>query len=134
MENRACWATDHGVTESQTGLRDSMHAHLASALLYQVIHMQIYVSINYGLPRQCPGKESTCQSGDRGDAVSILQLANPLEKEIATQSSIFAWEISWTEEPGGLQSMGLQKSQTDLVTKQPPSDSGQRLGRRWIGF
>ena len=38
------------------------------------------------------------------------------------------------EDPIGLQSMGLQKSQTDLVTKQPPSDSGQRLGRRRIGF
>ena len=35
-----------------------------------------------------------------------------LEKEIATHSSILAWEITWTEEPGGLQSMGLQKSQT----------------------
>ena len=31
---------------------------------------------------------------------------DPLEKEMATHSSIFAWEISWTEEPGGLQSMG----------------------------
>ena len=75
MENRACWVTDHGVTESQTRLRDSMHAHLASALSYQIIHIQIYVSIIYGLPRWCPGKESTCQSGDTGDAFSILQLA-----------------------------------------------------------
>ena len=32
-----------------------------------------------------------------------------LEKEIATHSSILAWRISWTEEPGGLQSRGLQK-------------------------
>ena len=53
---------------------------------------------------------------------------------MATHSSNLAWEIPWTEEPGGLQSMGLQKSQTDLVTKQPPSDSGQRLGRKQIGF
>ena len=37
-----------------------------------------------------------------------------LEKEMATQSSIFAWEIPWTEEPGGLQLMGLQKSWTQL--------------------
>ena len=36
------------------------------------------------------------------------------EKEMATHSSILAWEIPWTEEPGGLQSMGLQKSQTGL--------------------
>ena len=38
----------------------------------------------------------------------------PLEKEMATYSSILAWEIPWTEEPGRLQLMGLQKSQTQL--------------------
>ena len=38
---------------------------------------------------------------------------DPLEKEMATHSSILAWEISWTEKSGGLQSMGLQ-SQTQL--------------------
>ena len=37
----------------------------------------------------------------------------PLEKEMATHSSILAWEIPWTEEPGGLQSMGLQKVRHD---------------------
>ena len=39
---------------------------------------------------------------------------DPLEKEMATHASILAWEILWTEEPGGLQSMGSQKSQTRL--------------------
>ena len=38
----------------------------------------------------------------------------PLKKEMATHSSIFAWEILQTEEPGGLQFTGLQKSQTRL--------------------
>ena len=37
-----------------------------------------------------------------------------LEKELATHSNILAWEILWTEEPDGLQSMGLQKSWTGL--------------------
>ena len=37
---------------------------------------------------------------------------DPLEEEMATGSSILAWEIPWTEEPGRLQSMGLQKSWT----------------------
>ena len=36
----------------------------------------------------------------------------PLEKEMAAHSSILAWRIPWTEEPGGLQSMGSQRSQT----------------------
>ena len=42
--------------------------------------------------------------------MQILSLGreDPLEKEMATHSSLLAWEISWTEEPGGLQSMGSQ--------------------------
>jgi len=39
--------------------------------------------------------------------VQSLGQEDPLEKEMATYSSILAWEILWTEEPGGLQSMGL---------------------------
>ena len=45
-----------------------------------------------------------------GDVVWIPGLVRSLEKEIVTHSSILAWEMQWTEEPGGLQSMGLQKS------------------------
>ena len=46
--------------------------------------------------------------------VQSLDQKDPLEKEMATYSSILTWEIPWTEEPGGLQSVGLQKSQTRL--------------------
>ena len=45
---------------------------------------------------------------------SIPASEDPLEEETATPSSILAWEIPWTEEPGGLQSMGAAKSQTWL--------------------
>ena len=41
--------------------------------------------------------------------VQSLGQENPLEKEMATHSNILAWTISWTEEPGGLQSMGLER-------------------------
>ena len=41
--------------------------------------------------------------------VQSLGQENPLEKGMATYSSILAWRIPWTEEPGGLQSMGLQR-------------------------
>ena len=41
--------------------------------------------------------------------LSIAASEHPLEKEMATHSSILAWRIPWTEEPGGLQSMGLQR-------------------------
>ena len=47
-----------------------------------------------------------------------LSWGNPLEKEMATHSNILAWEIPWTEEPGGLQSMGSQRVRHDLATKQ----------------
>ena len=42
--------------------------------------------------------------------VRSLGREDPLEKEMATHSSILAWEIPWTEEPAGLQSIGSQKS------------------------
>ena len=44
--------------------------------------------------------------------VRSLGQKDPLEKEVATHSSVLAWKILWTEESGGLQSMGSQKSDT----------------------
>ena len=49
-----------------------------------------------------------------GDVAQSLGWEDPLEKEMATHSSILAWKIPWTEEPGRLQPMGLQKSRTQL--------------------
>jgi len=46
--------------------------------------------------------------------VRSLGWENPLEKEMATHPGILAWEIPWTEEPNGLQSMGSQNSWTEL--------------------
>ena len=46
--------------------------------------------------------------------VESLGGEDPLEEEMATHSSILVWEIPWTEEPGGLQSIGSQKSRTLL--------------------
>ena len=43
----------------------------------------------------------------------IVLAQYPLEKEMATHFNILAWEIPWTEEPGGLQSMGLQRVRLD---------------------
>ena len=47
--------------------------------------------------------------GMRETWVRSLSLEDPLEKEMATHSSILAWRIPWREEPGRLQSMGLQR-------------------------
>ena len=54
-------------------------------------------------------KASAYNAGDLG---LIPGLEGPLEKEMAAHSSIVAWKIPWTEEPGRLQSMGSQKSDT----------------------
>ena len=50
--------------------------------------------------------------------VRYLGWGGPQEKEMATHPSILAWEIPWTEEPGGLQSVKLQSVRYDLATKQ----------------
>ena len=50
--------------------------------------------------------------------VWFLCWEDPLEKEIATHSSILTWEIPWTKEPGGLQSMRLQRVGHNLATEQ----------------
>ena len=50
--------------------------------------------------------------------VQPLGWEDPLEKEMAIHSSILAWKMPWTEEPGGLQSLGLQKVGPNLATKQ----------------
>ena len=53
-----------------------------------------------------------------GNAGSVPGLGRSPKEEMATHSSILAWRIPWTEEPGGLQSMGLQRVRHDLATKQ----------------
>ena len=77
-----------------------------------------------GLPRWPSGKESTCNKGDARDTGSIPGSERSLEKEMATNSSILAWEIPWTEEPGRLQSMGSQRVRHNKsmdTVKQPRS-------------
>ena len=58
-------------------------------------------------------KNLPANAGDTRDAGSIPGCEDPLEIEMATYSSILAWRIPWTEEPGGLQSLGSQ-SRTQL--------------------
>ena len=55
--------------------------------------------------------------------IQALGQVDPLEKEMSTRSSILAWEIPWTEEPGGLQSMGLRKSRTGMSNKQQQTET-----------
>ena len=61
-----------------------------------------------------------------GDVGSIPGREDPLEKKMATQSSILAWRIPWTEEPGRLQS---QRVRHNLATKPPPPSEERK--RKW---
>ena len=59
-----------------------------------------------GFPGGSDGKESACNAGDR---VQSMGWEDSLEKEMVTYSSILAWRIPWTEEPGSLHSIQLQR-------------------------
>ena len=63
----------------------------------------------FWLPRWLSGKESAYNPGDPG--LRSLGRGDPLEKEMATHSSILAWQVPWTEKPGGLAVHGGDKSQ-----------------------
>ena len=72
-------------------------------------------SLKQDFPGGSDDKESTCNAGDPG---SILGLGRSPGEGNGYPSTILAWEIPWTEEPGGLQSMGSQRAGHELVTKQ----------------
>ena len=100
MDREAWRAAIHGVAKSRTWLIDW------SDLIWSDI------------PRGLSGKETACQCrryGILGFDPWIRKI--PWRREMATHSSVLAWKIPWTEEPGGLQSMGLQRAGHDLVTK-----------------
>ena len=59
-----------------------------------------------GFPGGLDSKESACNAGDLG---SIPGWEDPLERGMATHSSVLPWEIPWTGEPGELQSLGSQR-------------------------
>ena len=72
------------------------------------------VNIHMGFPCGWGGKESACNVGE----IQVWSLGgeDPLEKGMATNSSILAWRIPWTEEPGGLQSMRSQRVRHEWAT------------------
>ena len=59
-------------------------------------------------------KNPPANTGDTGDLGSILGQEDPLEEEMATRSSILAWKIPWTEEPGAYSPWGRKESDTTV--------------------
>ena len=92
MDGGACWAAVHGVAKSQTRLSDftfTFHFHALEKM----------------------------QLGKMGCGVKYWRmLVWMMEKAVAPHSSTLAWKIPWTEEPGGLQSMGLLRVGHDWAT------------------
>ena len=81
---------------------------------FLVVHQNVTCLLNIkDFPRGTRGKESACQCRRHEMQIPSLSPEDPLERDMASHSSILAWKIPWTEEPGGLQSVGL-KSQTWL--------------------
>ena len=80
--------------------------YLHKDIIYIYMCVCVRACVRIGLPQWLSGKEFTCNSEATG---LIPESGRSLEEGMATHSSILAWRIPWTEEPGRLQSMGLQR-------------------------
>ena len=82
----------------------------------------VYSSLHLLTPKGCPG-DSVVKNlpAVQESQVQSLDWKDPLEKRMAAHLSILAWRTPWTEEPGGLQSMGSQRVRHDGVTDTPNS-------------
>ena len=86
---------------------------LFTCIFFSIIYvLEIYISM--GFPGSSVVKDT---SANARDVSSIPGSEDALEEEIATHSSILAWKISWTEKPGRLPSLGLQRVRHILVTE-----------------
>ena len=77
--------------------------------MYMCEYIYIYIYIYICFPGGTSGKNSAANAGSTREQVQCLGWADLLEYEVATHSSILAWKIPWTEEPGRLQSLGPQR-------------------------
>ena len=88
-----------------------------------------------GFPSGSVGKESAVQEMQEMWVQSLSQ-EDPLEEGMATHPSILAWRIPWTEEPGGLQSMGSQRvgyhSATHFVRYKKTPSVGRQITKKAI--
>ena len=137
MDRGAWWAAVHGVTKSQTQLKQlSTHASIVPLESYNVLlplvnftlccfllnlsHYAVRVSVCISFVSVSTMWASLVAQWERSCLpmretwVQHLGQQDSLEKEMASPSSTPAWEIPWTEEPSGLQSMGSQNRQTRL--------------------
>ena len=84
-------------------------------LFFFLIFWRNFILFSTGFPGFSEGKESACNAGDQG-SIPGSGWEVPIEKRMATHSSILAWRIPGTEEPGGLWSMWSQRVGHNWVT------------------
>ena len=81
-----------------------------------------------GLSGGASGKEPACQCRRLSEMqVQSLGQEDPLKEEMATHSSILAWRVPWTEEPGELQSIGSQRVRYNRATEQEQDNKNRML-------
>ena len=87
--------------------------HTISCLVFKtnILFLKLYCEL--GLPDGSDSEEFACNATMQETWVQSLGQEDPQENEMATHSSILGWRIPWTEEPGGLQSMGSQRVRHD---------------------
>ena len=88
------------------------------ALTVSAVNTIFQSAVLCGLPSGSAVKHPPAMQATRDMWVWSLDQEDPLEEEMATHSSILAWTIPWTEEPGGLQSMGSQRGKHGWLTEQ----------------
>ena len=85
---------------------------------------------NQGFPGGSLVKNPPAKARNIIDVGSVVGQEDPLEEGMATRSSVLAWRIPWTEEPGGLQSMGSQRVRHNLATQMVKSLPAMR--ETWV--
>ena len=100
------WVIFHSIDNYNFLIDSSVDGHLGSFYVLAIANSP-------GFSGGSQDKASACNAGGR---VRDLCWEDPLEKEMATHSSILAWRIPWTEEPGGLQSTRSQRVGHDWAT------------------
>ena len=110
MKSKTLYGIEQGLKKSQSS--HSTDYNIEKMLVsFSSEHMYLYTraSLVTQLVKNPPAMQET--------SVPLLGWKDPLEEGMATHSSSLAWRIPWTEEPGGLQSIGLQRVRHDRVTK-----------------
>ena len=114
-EDRGHCAMENMRKNTENRVLDLVVIYITEELLHRWLYPDFTVKagIIKGFPGGSDGKQSTYNVGHPG---SIPGSEDPLEEETATHTSILAWRILCTEEPGGLQSVGLQRVRHNWTT------------------